>query len=174
MSTCTELLTTIFSPASCHFIRLISQTPSICALHFTWQTRLHTHRATSFVSYTALIFKLFDTLSSVWCSELSSGIYCRVKWLSTDDSEVRTASIIPDVWSGGGGRSAFIRSPIMKHDEPGSSVSIVSGYGLDDRAIEVRFPAETKGFFPLASVSRAALRPTQPPVQWVPAVLFRG
>jgi hypothetical protein len=28
------------------------------------------------------------------CSELSSGIYCRVKLLSTDVSEVRTASII--------------------------------------------------------------------------------
>jgi hypothetical protein len=28
-----------------------------------------------------------------------------------------------------------------------SSVSIVSGYGLDDRAIEVRFLAEAKGFF---------------------------
>jgi len=33
----------------------------------------------------------------VWCSELSSGLYCRVKWLSTDVSEVRNASIIiPD------------------------------------------------------------------------------
>jgi hypothetical protein len=31
-----------------------------------------------------------------WCSELSSGLYCRVKWLSTDVSEVRTASIIRD------------------------------------------------------------------------------
>jgi hypothetical protein len=31
--------------------------------------------------------------------------------------------------------------------EPGSSVSIVSGYGLDDRAIKVRYPAEAKGFF---------------------------
>jgi hypothetical protein len=31
--------------------------------------------------------------------------------------------------------------------EPGSSVSIVSGYGLDDWAIEVRSPAERKGFF---------------------------
>jgi hypothetical protein len=31
--------------------------------------------------------------------------------------------------------------------EPGSSVSIVSDYGLGDRAIEVRFPAEAKGFF---------------------------
>jgi hypothetical protein len=31
--------------------------------------------------------------------------------------------------------------------KPGSSVSIVSGYGLGDRAIEVRSPAEAKGFF---------------------------
>jgi hypothetical protein len=31
--------------------------------------------------------------------------------------------------------------------EPGSSVSTVSDYGLDDRAIEVRSPAEAKGFF---------------------------
>jgi hypothetical protein len=35
----------------------------------------------------------------VWCSELSSGLYCRVKWLSTDVSEVRTASIIRDEWA---------------------------------------------------------------------------
>jgi hypothetical protein len=31
--------------------------------------------------------------------------------------------------------------------EPGSSVSIVSVYWLDDRAIEVRSPAEEKRFF---------------------------
>jgi hypothetical protein len=31
-----------------------------------------------------------------WCSELSSGLYCRVNRLSTDVSEVRTASIIRD------------------------------------------------------------------------------
>jgi hypothetical protein len=31
--------------------------------------------------------------------------------------------------------------------EPGSSVSTVSGYELDDQAIEVRSPAEAKGFF---------------------------
>jgi hypothetical protein len=50
--------------------------------------------------------------------------------------------------------------------EPGNSVSIVYGYGLDDRAIEDRPPAEAKGFFLLSSVSRP-LGPTQPPVQWV-------
>jgi hypothetical protein len=49
----------------------------------------------------------------------------------------------------------------------GSSDSIVSGYGLDDRAIEVRSPAEAKRSFALASVSRPALGPTQPPLQWV-------
>jgi hypothetical protein len=31
--------------------------------------------------------------------------------------------------------------------EPGSSVSTVCGYGLDDRAIEVRSLAEAKGFY---------------------------
>jgi hypothetical protein len=31
--------------------------------------------------------------------------------------------------------------------EPGNSVSIVSDYGLDDRDIEVRSPAEARGFF---------------------------
>jgi hypothetical protein len=31
--------------------------------------------------------------------------------------------------------------------EPGSSVCIVSGYGLDDREIEVRCTVEVKGFF---------------------------
>jgi hypothetical protein len=35
----------------------------------------------------------------VWCSELSSGMYCRVKLLSTDVSEVRVASIIRDEWN---------------------------------------------------------------------------
>jgi hypothetical protein len=33
------------------------------------------------------------------------------------------------------------------YKEPGSSVSIVSLYGLVDLAIEVRTPAEAKGFF---------------------------
>jgi hypothetical protein len=46
----------------------------------------------------------------------------------------------------------------------------VSDYGLDDRAIGVRSPAGAKDFS-LFSVSRPALGPTQPPVQWVPGVL---
>jgi hypothetical protein len=36
---------------------------------------------------------------------------------------------------------------LIEIDELGSSDNIVSGYGLDDRAIEVRTPAEAKGFF---------------------------
>jgi hypothetical protein len=36
---------------------------------------------------------------------------------------------------------------MLKDDKPGGSVSIMSAYGLDERAIEVRSPAEAKGFF---------------------------
>jgi hypothetical protein len=56
----------------------------------------------------------------------------------------------------------------------GSSVSIVSGYGLDERAIKVRSPMEEKRIFSESSVSRPALGPTQPPVQWVLGVLSPG
>jgi hypothetical protein len=47
----------------------------------------------------------------------------------------------------------------------------VSDYWLDDRAIGVRSPAGAKDF---SSVSRPALGPTKPPVQWVPGVLSPG
>jgi hypothetical protein len=58
-------------------------------------------------------------------------------------------------------------------EEAGSSGGIVSDYGLDDRAIGVRSPAGAR-IFPLSSVSRPALGPTQPPVEWVPGVLSLG
>jgi hypothetical protein len=36
---------------------------------------------------------------------------------------------------------------LLLTDGPDGSVRTVSGYGLDDRAIEVQSPAQTKGFF---------------------------
>jgi hypothetical protein len=53
----------------------------------------------------------------------------------------------------------------------GSSVSIVFDYGLDDRGFD---PRQEQRIFPLTSVSRLSLRPTQPPVQWVKGVLSPG
>jgi hypothetical protein len=49
-----------------------------------------------------------------------------------------------------------------------SSVSIVSDYGLDDRAIGVRTPVGVKDYSSIRFVSTPALGPTQSPVQWVP------
>jgi hypothetical protein len=63
---------------------------------------------------------------------------------------------------------------MFRMGEPVSSVSIVSGYGLDAQPIEVRSSEEAKGFFLLTSVLNPALEPTQPPVQWVPGVLYPG
>jgi hypothetical protein len=65
---------------------------------------------------------------------------------------------------------SIIKYTNKKSKSRGSSVIIVSGYGLDDRAIEVLSPAEAKRIFPEASVSRPALEPTQPPVQWLTGV----
>jgi hypothetical protein len=55
-----------------------------------------------------------------------------------------------------------------------SSISIVSGYGMEDPGDRGSIPSRCESIFPLASVSRPALMPTQPPVQWVPGVISPG
>jgi hypothetical protein len=72
-----------------------------------------------------------DTFNNIWVLRTNYFILLKLKMIAFRD--IRPCSLV--------------------EGEPGSSVSIVSGYGLDDRAIDVRFPAEAKDFFPLAFVS---------------------
>jgi hypothetical protein len=51
-------------------------------------------------------------------------------------------------------------------------VSIASDYGLDKRVIGVRSPAEVKDFSSSLCV-QTCCGPTQPPIQWVPEVLYQ-
>jgi hypothetical protein len=50
-----------------------------------------------------------------------------------------------------------------------STVSITTGYGLDDRGVGVRVPIGSRIFF---TSSRPALGPIQPPIQWVTGALI--
>jgi hypothetical protein len=63
-------------------------------------------------------------------------------------------------------KSPFINQTLMRRG-PGSVVGIATLYALDGPGIESRWGRE----FP--HLSRPVLRPTQPPVQWVPG-LSRG
>jgi hypothetical protein len=49
-----------------------------------------------------------------------------------------------------------------------SEVSTAIGYGLDDRRVGVRVPAESRIF---SASFRPALGPTQSPIRWVPGTL---
>jgi hypothetical protein len=48
--------------------------------------------------------------------------------------------------------------------------SVTTGYGLDNRGVEVGVPVGLRIF----SMSKLALGPTQPPIKWVPGALSLG
>jgi hypothetical protein len=57
--------------------------------------------------------------------------------------------------------------PIQWASSRDSSVGIVTAYGLNDRGVGVRVSIGSR-IFSFFCISRPALRPTQPPIEWVP------
>jgi hypothetical protein len=60
--------------------------------------------------------------------------------------------------------NSLFQNKYKKESGPGSSVGTATGYGLDGSGIEFRWGRDTP------HMSRPALGPTQPPVQWVPGL----
>jgi hypothetical protein len=94
-----------------------------------------------------------------------SGLRWNAVPLTPEDISVSTAQCNHFISCRKPKRTRVIWAILYRKLYPGSSVSTVPGYGLEYRAIGVLSPAG-------ASVSRPALGSTQPPVQWVPWVLF--
>jgi hypothetical protein len=57
------------------------------------------------------------------------------------------------------------------HGSRGSLVGIATDYGLGDRGVGIRVPVGSRIF---STSSRPAMRPTQPPIQWVPGLKGPG
>jgi hypothetical protein len=62
-------------------------------------------------------------------------------------------------------------APYFSHMVQGNLSGIGLDYILNDRWLESR---QTLGVFLFTTVSRPALGPTQPPIQWVPGALSLG
>jgi hypothetical protein len=95
-------------------------------------------------------------------------VYCASK------SNITCQFVIKIHWKAINGSSEDEHSAFMRNVSPyllgswGISVSTVSDCRLDDRG---SIAGRRQSSFPVASVSRPVLRPTKPPVQWVPRVL---
>jgi hypothetical protein len=56
----------------------------------------------------------------------------------------------------------------MKHQKAGTAQSVWQlGYGLDNHGMKIQFLEGANFLFLFPIMSRPALRPTQPPIQWV-------
>jgi hypothetical protein len=68
----------------------------------------------------------------------------------------------------------YVHTYMPVHKNRNSSVSIATGYGLDDRGSGGFDSRRGLGIFLFFTASRPDLRPTQPPNQWLPGAFPRA
>jgi hypothetical protein len=106
----------------------------------------------------------------VWTQKLQEKLFCLCRGSNLDRPVVQ--SVANTHWATPAHIlvTTNIYFGVLRRWELGSSVSIVSDYRLGEWG---SIPSRSKEFLCLASVSRPALRPTQPPIQWVTGVISR-
>jgi hypothetical protein len=117
-----------------------------------------------FIEWIRFRFALFRyTLWCTWSSDRTvSAVGRQVHCCTTKHSYLCN---ITNVWY-------IFRCSLYLKGYYNSVVGIPTGYGLDDRGVGVRVPVGSRIFS--STLSRPALGPTQPPIQWVPGAVSPG
>jgi hypothetical protein len=128
--------------------------------HPTCRSGVRCHRAATYC-YLLMLFPLYTPKTHFIPTilHLNLGLPSSSSLQGCEPNFVRISHLLRACYTLLPTHSPWFYRPNINDGTRGSSVSIVSGYGLDDRAIRFN-PRQRQRIFPLTSVCRPALGPT--------------